>query len=89
MRTDLRVSAQLAIDDRLVARLSQLSCAGDGAIASIACGILEPQLRKLEDRSFDLLALPMGEAVLRDVRMAANGDIKVSAEFGSGPAATA
>jgi hypothetical protein len=89
MRADIRISAQLEINDQLVARLHELSCRGDGAVANIACGVLAPHLKRLDGRSFNLLALPIGEVQLRDVRLEANGAIRVSAQFGSDPPAAA
>jgi hypothetical protein len=83
MRTDVCICGELDIDDQLVARLHGLSCSGDDTIAALACGILNPRLKKLEGRAFNLLALPIGEVRLRDVRVEVNAAVKVSAKFGS------
>jgi len=79
----LRITAQLDLDDQLNARISGLDCTGDGAIASVACGILKPHLQKLDGREFPLMSLPLGEVRLRDVRIAVGEKLSVSAEFGS------
>lgn len=81
--TIVRIGAQLDVDEKLEARLSGLSCHGDGAIGAIACGTLQPHLAKLDGRSFSLLALPLGEVKLRDVRIAAGDEITIHAEFAS------
>jgi hypothetical protein len=79
----LRITAQLDLDEALNARISGLDCTGDGAIASVACGILKPHLQKLDGREFSLMSLPLGEVRLRDVRIAVGEKLSVSAEFGS------
>lgn len=87
VRTTIRITGQLKIDDELVARLSDLSCNGDGAIGTLACGILTPQLQKLQAREFPLLAFSLGQMRLRDLELAADDGIRIAAEFGTEPAA--
>lgn len=79
----VRIAGQLDLDDELNAKVSGLTCVGDGAIAAVACGILRPQLQKLDGRVFSLMALPLGDVRLRDVRIAAGDSVSVRAEFGS------
>jgi hypothetical protein len=79
----LRITAQLDLDAELNARLSGLDCVGDGAIASVACGVLKPQLEKLNGRVFPLMSLPLGQVRLRDVRVAVGESLSVKAEFGT------
>ena len=79
----LRITGELDLDEQLNARISGLDCTGDGAIASVACGILKPHLQKLDGRDFSLMSLPLGEVRLRDVRIAASDKLSVTAEFGS------
>jgi hypothetical protein len=81
--TSLRITGQLDLDEALTAKISGLQCTGDGAIASVACGILTPHLEKLEGREFPLMSLPLAEVRLRDVRIAAGEKLVISAEFGS------
>ncbi|HKP93092.1 MAG TPA: hypothetical protein VJS88_04280 [Chthoniobacterales bacterium] len=83
MSASLRITGQLDLDDQLNARVSGLDCTGEGAIASVACGILKPQLQRVEGRVFPLMSLPIGEVRLRDVRIAAGEKLSVTAEFGS------
>ena len=79
----LRITGRLDLDDQLNARISGLDCTGEGAIASVACGILNPQLQRLDGRVFPLMSLPIGEVRLRDVRIAVGDRLSVTAEFGS------
>ena len=81
--TVIRIAAKLDLDEELNAKVSGLACNGEGAIGSLACGVLEPHLQKLNQRSFPLMALPFGEVRLRDVRLAAADMISVTAEFGA------
>src|SRR5204863_2528275 len=62
----LRITGHLDLDDNLNAKISGLDCAGEGAIASIACGILKPHLQRLDGREFPLMSLPLGQVRLRD-----------------------
>jgi hypothetical protein len=79
----LRVTGQLDLDEQLNAKISGLDCTGDGAIASVACGVLKPHLQKLDGRELSLMSLPLGEVRLRDVQIAVNEKLSVSAAFGA------
>ena len=79
----IRITGQLDLDEQLNARVSGLDCTGDGAIASVACGVLKPHLQKIEGREFPLMSLPLGEVRLRDVQLAVSEKLSVTAEFGS------
>lgn len=81
--TVIRIAGKLDLDEELNAKVSGLTCSGDGAIGALACGVLAPHLEKLNGRSFPLMALPLGEVRLRDVRLAASDKISVTAEFGA------
>ena len=81
--TLIRISANLDLDDDLNATLSGLTCKGEGAIGTIACSVLAPHLEKLDGRTFPLMALPLGEVRLRDVRLSAGDKLTVTAEFGA------
>ena len=79
----LQITGQLDLDEELNARISGLDCSGEGAIASVACGVLKPHLEKLNGREFPLMSLPLGQVRLRDVRLAVGEKLSVTAEFGS------
>lgn len=79
--TVIRIAADLDLDNELNAAISGLACKGDGAIGTLACGVLAPHLEKLDGRTFSLLALPLGDIRLRDVRLAVADKICVTAQF--------
>ena len=83
LNASLSVTGQLDLDDHLNLKISGLNCTGDGAMASLACTILTPYLRKIEDQEIPLLFLSLGEIHLRDVRLAVDANLTVTAEFGS------
>jgi hypothetical protein len=80
--TIIKIAAKLDLDEQLNATVSEVRCAGDGAIGSLACGLLAPQLQKVNGRSFSLMALPLGGIRLHDVRLSAADRLTISAEFG-------
>ena len=86
LSASIRITGQVDLDEALLARISGLDCTGDGALASIACGVLKPHLQKIDGREFPLMSLPLGEIRLRDVRIAVGDNLSVTAEFGSAPA---
>jgi hypothetical protein len=77
------VSGNVEVDDRFDARLSQLTCTGHGMIASAASAFLRPHLQKLEQRTFSLLGLPLGEVKLHDVSLTAGETVRLHARFGA------
>lgn len=78
----LRISGRAEIDERLTARVSELECTGDGTLGTLACGLISPHLQRLSGREFSLMALPIGEARLNQVRLATVDGLRVTAEFG-------
>jgi hypothetical protein len=82
LSTAVRISGSVAIDEQLNARLSGLACASDGALGSLACGVLGPHLQRFNGREFSLMALPFGEVKLRELRIAAGRELRVAAQFG-------
>jgi hypothetical protein len=82
LRAAVRISGSVAIDEGLNARLSGLECTGEGTLGTLACGVIAPHLERFNEREFSLLALPLGEVQLRDVRVATGNKLRVTAEFG-------
>ena len=82
-RAKIDISGQVHIDDEFVATISNLTCRGDGAIGSVACGILDPHLRRLDGQTFSLMSLPLGEVKLRDIRIAVADTVEITADFGT------
>lgn len=78
----VRISGSVEIDEQLQARLSALQCTGEGTLGSLACNFLTPHLQRFDGRMFSFLTLPLGEIGLRDVRVLAGSDLRVSAQFG-------
>jgi hypothetical protein len=78
----VRISGSVAIDEQLNARLSGLECAGEGTLGTLACGFIAPHLQRFNGREFSLMALPLGEVRLREVRIAADRELRVTAQFG-------
>ncbi|HEV2839826.1 MAG TPA: hypothetical protein VGW39_00735 [Chthoniobacterales bacterium] len=83
LSASIQIAGQLDLDSELNAKISGLKCKGDGAIAAIACGVLDPHLQRLDGREFSLMSLPLGEIRLRDVRLGVSDKLSVTAEFGS------
>lgn len=81
LSANVRISGSAEIDEQLNARLAGLSCTGDGTLGSLACGVLTPYLQRFDGREFPLLALSLGGVKLRDVRVAAGEELRVSAQF--------
>jgi hypothetical protein len=78
----VRITGSVEIDDQLNARLSGLDCTGEGALGALACNFLGPHLQRFNEREFSLLALPLGEMKLREIKMAAGNRLIVTARFG-------
>jgi hypothetical protein len=72
----------VAIDEQLNAQLFGLKCAGEGTLGTLACGFIAPHLQRFNGRELSLTALPLGEIQLRDIRIAADRELRVTAEFG-------
>jgi hypothetical protein len=83
LSTTLQITAQVDLDEELNATVSGLDCTGDGAMASMACGVLKPHLEKMNGRTFSLMSLPLGEVRLRNVQIAAGDKLTITAEFGN------
>lgn len=82
LRAVLQISGSVAIDEQLNARLAGLKCDGEGALGTLACGFIAPHLQRFDGREFSLMALPLGEVKLRDVKIAAGRELRVTAQFG-------
>jgi hypothetical protein len=81
MRTEVDISGQLEIDDAFEAQVSNLKCRATGAIGSVACGVLQPQLDRLEGRSISLMTIPGSNTKVKDVRVTVADTVEVTADF--------
>ena len=82
LRGIIRIAARLEVDEKLIAKVSGLTCSGDGAIGALAAGMLRPHLQSFDGRALNLTALPLGEISLRDIEIVAGDKLGVSAQFG-------
>lgn len=82
-RAKIDISGQMLIDDEFRATLTNLKCRGEGTLGNLACGILEPHLRKLEGHTLSLMQLPLGDIQLHDVRIVVADTVEITADFGS------
>jgi hypothetical protein len=76
------LSGQLDVDDQLIARISGLSCTGDGLAGTVAAKLLRKHLKRYEGMNIALMSFSMGDVALRDLKIKAKDSIEVSAAFG-------
>lgn len=79
----LIVGGQLEIDEQLNARLSDLSVRGDGMIANMAQGLIQPRLAELNGR-----VIPLGDYVaagltVQDLRISTGEKVRLEATLGT------
>ena len=85
MSATVTVSGEAEVDDQLNARLSKLTCSGDGMVGSVASGFIKPYFAKVENRPISLMALPLGTLKLRDISIAGGEALTLKASFQSEP----
>jgi hypothetical protein len=78
----VKIAGSVEIDDAMNAHIAKLNCDGEGNLGTLACGFLTPHLRRFEKRTFPLAAHSLGEIKLRDVRVTAGQELRVTARFG-------
>jgi hypothetical protein len=83
MSTTVTVSGEAEIDDKLNARVSKLTCSGDGMIGSLASGFIRPYFDQIESRPIPLMALSLGSIKLRDISVEAGKALTLRAKFSS------
>lgn len=79
----LSVTGRVDIDDTLNARISGLSVKGDGMVANMAKGYLEPEIAKWNGK-----VIPLGDYVtaglkVTDLKISAGEKARIEAKFGS------
>jgi hypothetical protein len=80
----LTLAGNLAVSEEFVATVSNLKCHGEGPVASLACAAISPAFSRIEQRTFPLSALALGEIQLRDLALdAAHDRLVVQVRFGS------
>lgn len=80
----IRVRGRVSIDGALTGRLSGLSVDGEGMVGGFAAGLIRPKLAQVEGRSKSLLALPLDDLRITDVRLDVTEErLTVEGAFGS------
>lgn len=80
-KATLTLRGRLEVDDGFNARLSDITCTGDGMIANLAASQLRPRLAEWERVSFSLAnALPEGLAI-SDIALDAGPELRARAGF--------
>lgn len=77
----LAVGGQLDIDDQLNARLSGLAVKGDGMIASMAQGMIQPRLAEWEGRVLPLGGYVAAGLTVQDFRISTGEKVRLEASF--------
>jgi len=83
LRARIDISSQIDIDENFVIRASNFKCKSDGGVGAVACATLEPIFRRLEQKSFSISSLPLGNIQVRDIRIAVADTIEITADFGT------
>jgi hypothetical protein len=81
-RATVEVKGQLRVDDDLDAKLSGLSCEGEGIVGGLAGNLIRPYLERFNNTVLPLAAVPLGTVHLHDLRIDAGDSLKVQATFG-------
>lgn len=81
VRVDVRVTGRLAVDEELHATLSNLECGGTGLVGSMVAGLVRRHLAPFEGRRVPLQAFALGDVRVRDVKLAVQDGIEVTASF--------
>lgn len=77
------LAGQIHIDDALNAELRNLTCDGEGMIASLVGNLVRPHLQRLNGRQIPLMALSLGQIRLRDLRLSVTDGLHIHASFAS------
>jgi hypothetical protein len=79
----VRVRGRVSIDGALTATISGLSVDGEGMVGGFAAGLIRPKLSQAEGMSKSLLALPLDDLRITDVRVGVTDDrLTVEGAFG-------
>ena len=76
----IRGNAQ--IDDQLNAKISGLSCEGDGVVGKMAAAMLSVKLREFDGKEVSLSAISLGDLALRDLQIDASNGLRITADIG-------
>jgi hypothetical protein len=82
VRGAVTFAGRVDVDDRLVAKLSELNVAGEGMMVALAVNLVRGRVTALEGKEFPLTAFALGGVRLRDVQLQVGGELTVTAAFG-------
>ncbi len=79
VRGAVTFAGRAAVDDRLVAKLSELNVAGEGMMVAMAVGLIRGRVTALEGREIPLTAFALGGVRLRDVQVQVGDELMATA----------
>lgn len=79
----VKLAGEVAVDDALHARLSNLRVSADGMVGAMVNTVARPFLEKWEGHELPLLAFSLGEVRLRDVAVHGGESLRLDASFGA------
>jgi hypothetical protein len=82
-RATVEVKGQIRVDDSLNAKLSGLSCEGEGILGGLAVNLIRPYLERFNNTELSLTAISLGTVHLHDLRIDAGDSLAIQATFGS------
>lgn len=80
----LHVKGKLDVDDALNAKVSDLSCTGEGMIGTMAAGMVQGLLQRYNNTQVPLSAFSLGDVALHDLQIDTSDGLHVTAQFGKG-----
>jgi hypothetical protein len=76
------ITGRLEINDSLMAQISALDCAGEGALAKMLAPVIASKLQQFNQQSISLTAFPLGQIRVHDVRVSTpNRELHIQADF--------
>jgi len=76
------VRGRVEVDEALVAKISNLSCDGQGIFGNMAAGMIQVALRAQEGRRFPLTSFSLGGLALCDLQISTTDGLRITAEVG-------
>jgi hypothetical protein len=83
IRGAVNFTGRVDIDERLVAKLSELNISGEGMMIAMAVNMVRGKITAMEGREIPLTTFAFGGVRLRDVQLQVGEELAVAAAFGS------
>jgi hypothetical protein len=77
----IRFTSRVDIDDRMIARISNLSVVGDEALGPLIVGLIRPGMARYEGKVRPLLSFPAGHLKLKNLELRAGDRVQLNASF--------